>query len=72
MIQPGSGEHLDLYRVEHRVHVMDTIPPQNEGDFFSLGLFHGGDQTENQHPSFTRESQWTQLDTQCDAKCPKK
>ena len=39
---------------------------------FSLGLFHGGDQIENQHPSFTRKSQWTQLDTQCDTKCPKK
>ena len=32
----------------------ESTTPQNEGDFFSLGLFHGGDQTENQHPSFTR------------------
>ena len=59
---------------DHRVEDFEfnLTTPQNEGDFFSLGLFHGGDQTENQHPSFTRESQWTQLDTQCDTKCPKK
>ena len=37
----------------------DSTTTQNEGDF-SFGLFHGGNQTENQHPSFTYESQWTQ------------
>ena len=42
------------------------------GVFFSLALFHEGDQTENQNLSFPRESQWTQWDTQCDIKCPKK
>ena len=52
---------------------------KNGGDFFSLGLSHGGDQTEYQHLSFAHESRWTQSglsctqwDTQCDTKSPKK
>ena len=57
---------------KNKIDLSGLTTPHNEGDFFSLGLFNGGDQTENQHPSFTRESQWTQLDTQCDTKCPKK
>ena len=72
---PTAMNQWTIHGHESRGHIKvieSPTTPQNEGDFFSLGLFHGGDQLENQHPSFTRESQWTQLDTQCDTKCPKK
>ena len=47
-------------------------PPYDFVYTYSSRHFHGGDRTGNQHLFFTHESQWTQWDTQCDTKSPKK